>query len=351
MFENAPGFMAMLSGPEHVFQYVNPAYSELIGFREAVGRTVAEVLPEAVEQGFAAALTETRQTGEPHSALGALLTIKGPGGASFDRYVDFVYQPIKNACGEVTDIFVSGSDITERMEADTALRRSEARLRFLDELNLETGRSRDADAILAISTRMVGAHLSISNCAYADMDEDGDGFTIRGDWAAEGSPSIVGHYSLAAFGKLAVKNLNRGQPLIVNDNLAELAPEEAKTFQDIGIAATICMPLVREGKLTALMAIHDKVPHVWTDEEQAVIREVTERSWAHIQRVWAEAELRESAAALSDLNATPEARVDERTAALVQAEGTAGSTSARQRRVVYQSGNMSRSASAIRAPE
>ncbi|WP_260686569.1 hypothetical protein [Rhizobium leguminosarum] len=32
MFENAPGFMAMLSGPEHVFQYVNPAYSELIVF-------------------------------------------------------------------------------------------------------------------------------------------------------------------------------------------------------------------------------------------------------------------------------------------------------------------------------
>ncbi|NEK19854.1 ATP-binding protein [Rhizobium leguminosarum] len=115
-------------------------------------------------------------------------------------------------------------------------------------------------------------------------------------------------------------NLNRGQPLIVNDNLAELAPEEAKTFQDIGIAATICMPLVREGKLTALMAIHDKVPHVWTDEEQAVIREVTERSWAHIQRVRSEAELRETAAALSDLNATLEARVDERTAALVQAE-------------------------------
>jgi GAF domain-containing protein len=110
------------------------------------------------------------------------------------------------------------------------------------------------------------------------MDEDEDGFTIRGDWAAEGSPSIVGHYSLADFGKLAVWNLSRGFPLIINDNLAELAPEEARTFQDIGIAATICMPLLREGKLTALMAIHDKLPHVWTEEELALSREVTERS-------------------------------------------------------------------------
>jgi hypothetical protein len=86
------------------------------------------------------------------------------------------------------------------------------------------------------------------------MDEDEDGFTIRGDWAAEGSPSIVGHYSLADFGKLAVWNLSRGFPLIINDNLAELAPEEARTFQDIGIAATICMPLLREGMAPEVIA-------------------------------------------------------------------------------------------------
>lgn len=320
MFENAPGFMAMLSGPDHVFQYVNPAYSRLIDHREAVGKTVAEVLPEAAEQDFLAALNEVRRSAKPHSALGALLRIKGRHGATINRYVDFVYQPIRDASGEITVIFVSGSDVTERMEADAALRRSEARLRFLDDLSRQTGDSRDADAILDITTRMVGTYLSISNCAYADMDEDGDGFTIRGDWATDGSPSIVGHYSLADFGELAVETLNKGRPLIVNDNLAELAPEAAKTFQDIGIAATICMPLIKEGKLTALMAIHDKVPHPWSDEELALIKEVTERSWAHIQRVRTDAELRSTAAALGDLNATLEARVEDRTAALVQAE-------------------------------
>lgn len=47
MFENAPGFMAMLSGPDHVFQYVNPAYSKLVDHRDAVGKSAAEVLPEA----------------------------------------------------------------------------------------------------------------------------------------------------------------------------------------------------------------------------------------------------------------------------------------------------------------
>ena len=125
---------------------------------------------------------------------------------------------------------------------------------------------------------MLGQHLNVAICAYADMEPDQDHFTIRGDWSMEGSPSIVGYYSLADFGRLAVKNLGAGLPLVVNDNLAELAPEEAATFQSIGIAATICVPLVKKGRLTALMAIHDRKPRIWNADEQALLGEVTERS-------------------------------------------------------------------------
>ncbi|KQS79523.1 diguanylate cyclase [Rhizobium sp. Leaf384] len=320
MFENAPGFMAMLSGPEHVIRYANPAYQRLVGGRDVAGKSVADAIPAAVAEGYTRLLDEIRHTGQPHSAFGALSSFHDSDGSVRERYLDFVYQPIKDESGSVTDIFVSGIDVTQRQIADEAVRRSEARLRFLDDLARETSDTRDADAILATTTRMVAQHLGLSNCAYADMDEDEDGFTIRGDWAAEGSPSIVGHYSLADFGQLAVSNLSRGLPLVINDNLSELAPEEARTFQNIGIAATICMPLIRAGRLTALMAIHDKVPHHWSEEELALIKEVTERSWAHIQRVRSEAALRDTATALAELNSTLEARVEERTAALAHAE-------------------------------
>ena len=159
-------------------------------------------------------------------------------------------------------MFCACTETTGRIQAEAALRENEARLRFLDRLGRETAKSTDADAMLATTTRMVAEHLQISNCAYADMDPDEDGFTIRGDWAAPGSPSIVGHYSLADFGKRAVRDLSAGRPLVIHDNLKELAPEEAATFQAIGIAATICMPLIKDGRLTALMAIHDRVPRV-----------------------------------------------------------------------------------------
>jgi PAS domain S-box-containing protein len=236
------------------------------------------------------------------------------------RWVAAKGRGLFDETGQCVRALGTAIDITERRRADETVRANEARLRFLDALGRETANSTDADAILATTTRMVAEHLALSNCAYADMDADEDGFSIRGNWAAVGSPSIVGHYKLADFGKLAVRNLTAGEPLIINDNLSELAPEEAATFQAIGITATICMPLIKEGRLTALMAIHDRVPRLWTCYELDLIREVTERCWAHIERVRADAAVAEAVAALATLNATLEERVTARTDALMQAE-------------------------------
>lgn len=321
LFEQSPSFMTLLSGPDHVFELTNPEYLKLIGHREVLGKTVAEGLPEAAQQGYVALLDEVYETGLPYRAFGAKFAREDtPGGELVERYVDFVYQPMVGDDGKVSGIFVEGIDVTDRRDADQAIRESEERLRFLDKLGQAVSRSRDADEIMAVTTRLVGEHMSISNCAYADMDCDQDGFTIRGDWSAEGSPHITGHYSLKDFGELAVRSLSAGKPLVINDNRTEIAPHEAATFQAIGIAATICMPLVKEGRLTALMAIHDKVPHSWTAKELALIREVTERSWAHIERVRADAELVDSREELRQANENLEAAVAERTGELMAAE-------------------------------
>ena len=61
--------------------------------------------------------------GEPF--VGRQLPVKlqqQPGENSVTRYVDFVYQPIRDATGQVTGIFVEGSDVTETYKAQEALR-------------------------------------------------------------------------------------------------------------------------------------------------------------------------------------------------------------------------------------
>jgi PAS domain S-box-containing protein len=203
------------------------------------------------------------------------------------------YSPVFDEDGMPAGVIAIVVETTEAVLAREALERSERRLQLLDAINFEAARLNQGEDVLSATCRLTAEHLNVSNCAYADMDEDGQGFTIRGNWHAPQSPSIVGHYQLADFGALAVRELNGGRPLIINDNRTELSPGEARLFQAMDIAATICMPLIKQGRLIALMAIHDRAPRQWNDYDLSVIGEVTERSWAHIQRVAAENTLAE----------------------------------------------------------
>jgi PAS domain S-box-containing protein len=132
MFEQAPTFMALLRGPEHRFERVNPGYTKLVGGRDVVGQTVAEALPEVVEQGFIGILDEAYRSGTPYQAMGTRIALQAdPQGPSEERYLDFVYQPIRNILGEVTGIFVEGADVTERVAAEAHLAAAERRYRTL----------------------------------------------------------------------------------------------------------------------------------------------------------------------------------------------------------------------------
>ena len=128
MFAHAPGFMALLVGPDHRFELINPNYRTLIGHRSVTGRALAEVLRDAVDQGYLALLDQVYRTGEAHHAESALYAMQAvPDGPIEERYVDFVFQPMKTEDGQVWGISIQGVDVTERMRADQALALSEAR--------------------------------------------------------------------------------------------------------------------------------------------------------------------------------------------------------------------------------
>lgn len=127
MFAHAPGFMALVTGPDHRFELTNPNYQKVIGHREVIGRTVGEVLTDAVAQGYLDLLDQVYSSGEAHRADSALYAVQAePGGEVVDRYVDFVFQPLK-ADGRVWGVFIQGMDVSDRHRADQALALSEAR--------------------------------------------------------------------------------------------------------------------------------------------------------------------------------------------------------------------------------
>ena len=65
LFEQAPGILAVLRGPDHVFEITNDSYLELIGRRELIGKAAREALPEVTGQGFFELLDQVYQSGEP----------------------------------------------------------------------------------------------------------------------------------------------------------------------------------------------------------------------------------------------------------------------------------------------
>ena len=130
LFAQSPSFIAVLRGTEHRFELTNPGYQKLIGHRDVIGLTVREAVPEVEGQGFFELLDKVYATGESFIGQSLPLTIQATLGAAPElRYVDFVYQPIRDATGAVTGIFVEGIDVTLAHDSAAALRDSEARFR------------------------------------------------------------------------------------------------------------------------------------------------------------------------------------------------------------------------------
>jgi signal transduction histidine kinase len=118
LFAQAPAFMAVLRGPDHVFERLNPRYQALIGDRPAVGRPVREVFPDLEGQPYFALLDEVHRTGEAY--LGEeerVLLRRSADGPPEPVYLNFVYHPLRDASGRVDGIFVHGVDVTDMVHA------------------------------------------------------------------------------------------------------------------------------------------------------------------------------------------------------------------------------------------
>ncbi len=132
LFEQAPGFMAVLRGPDHLFDIANEAYRALVGRDDLIGRSVRDALPDLQGQGFYELLDQVYRSGEPYAAVAArVLLQRHAGGPAEERFLDFVYQPIRDGNGQVTGIFVQGHDVTDLRRAEDAARESEERFRTL----------------------------------------------------------------------------------------------------------------------------------------------------------------------------------------------------------------------------
>ncbi|MEO8656750.1 MAG: PAS domain-containing protein, partial [Ramlibacter sp.] len=123
LFRQAPAPIALLRGPQHVYEIANDAYMKLIAGRDVQGKTVKDALPEIESQGFVALLDQVYRTGEPYLGSGIAVKLqRTPGRPAEESILDFIYQPMRDAAGRIDGIFVLVTDVTDRARAEAALR-------------------------------------------------------------------------------------------------------------------------------------------------------------------------------------------------------------------------------------
>ena len=135
VFEHAPVGVAILRGRDHVFEFANRQYLELVAGRNVVGKPIREALPELEGQGIYELLDHVFVSGEPFIGRSLRTLIFRGGSAPEETFFDFAYQPLSDDRDGVTGIAVVAFDVTEltraRREAEAANRAKDEFLAML----------------------------------------------------------------------------------------------------------------------------------------------------------------------------------------------------------------------------
>ncbi|WP_168990377.1 PAS domain-containing protein [Aureimonas flava] len=129
LFEQAPGLVALLRGPDHVFTFANRAYRALAGDRELRGLPTREVFPDAEAKGLLEMLDRVYASGEAFEGSGLRVLASCPDGGLRELFLDVSFHPVRDDAGQVEGVFVQGYDRTDSVRAHHRQRL------LIDELN------------------------------------------------------------------------------------------------------------------------------------------------------------------------------------------------------------------------
>lgn len=291
LFEQAPGFIAILRGPQHVFEFVNESYLRLAGHRELVGLSVRAAFPEVADQGFFDLLDRVYASGERYVASQVPVRLQSSAEGTDERCLDFVYEPITDAGGEVTGIFVEGHDVTETHRAQNELRANERRQALLVQLG-DRFRELDEPAELSFAAaELLGRALGASRAGYGRVDPAAETVVIGRDWSAPGIQSLAGAFRFRDYG-MCIDDLRRGEIVVFGDPETDPhARAHADAPGPMGAQSLVSVPVTEQGELVALLYVAHATARDWSVQELSLIREVAERTRTAVERRRAEKDL------------------------------------------------------------
>jgi len=132
LLQQTPAGIGLLTGPNHVWTYVNDYYVHMTGRsgpEDFVGKTLAASLPEIDHVLFTGLLDRVYQTGEPVSGREAKVVLnRAAAGLPDAAFFDFIFQPTRNSQRVIEGIFVYSIDVTDKVNARKLIEENAERL-------------------------------------------------------------------------------------------------------------------------------------------------------------------------------------------------------------------------------
>ncbi len=188
-------------------------------------------------------------------------------------------NPLRDSENRIIRWFGTNTDIDRQ-------RRIDRRNRFVIEIDEAVRPLETPEEITLTLARKLGEHLGADRCAYAEVEADENHFYIPGDFTRDDTASIVGHFSMADFGAEVLRRMRENLPYVVNDvnTDSQVTESDLAAYRATDICAVICVPLHKNGRFSACMAVHQKTPREWLPEEIELVSFVASRFWESIER-------------------------------------------------------------------
>ncbi|GGX97742.1 response regulator [Massilia dura] len=211
------------------------------------------------------------------------------GGTLQQGYFTYTLLPVFDAAGGVTGILAITIETTMRVLSN---RRQEFQLGLADLVRPLT----DPHEVIARASELLGRCLAADRVVYALVDDTGDTATIERDWTSGRLPTMAGSFfHLDEFGPALADAVRAGTSLVLGDVKAdERSAAFAKAYTDLGLQAVLVIPLMKQGRLRALLNVHHVEPHAWTRVDVDIAEDMADRTWSAVESARSQAELREA---------------------------------------------------------